>query len=292
MAASMNLTFTKAPSLILTSLSALWGYRWTFDPAKSFPMITARRNAIGPDLARLTKFAKICGIEISDKLPLIYPLTHVYPLVQMMLARKEAPLSLLKTLNTRMQIRQHRLIGVYETCDVHCRLAGHRTVEKGLEVDIACVLQISGQTVWECVITFYYRGQIDAPDKTFTPPVLETIPDAPETARWFLPSGIGYAFAKLSGDGNPIHYWSWYAKLSGFKRAFAQPLLVLAETLSLLEKKHPADRLCLNIAFKGPVYYKSQVILKSLESKGNDRFDIYCEGNPRPCICGYWQPEC
>jgi hypothetical protein len=148
--AAIDLIFTKTPSLLTVALSALRGYRFTLDPAKAFPVITARRDAIKPDAERLADFARICGLDIGDRLPLIYPLTFIYPLVQIMLARPEAPLSLLKTLNTRIQ---------YE----------------------------------------------------------------------------------------------------------------------------------LDIAFKGPVYYGNDVILKSRENAQGERFDIYSEANPRPGICGNLQ---
>jgi len=188
-----------------------------------------------------------------------------------------------------MQIIRHRPIGRHEACDVYCKLAGHRLVEKGLEVDIHSTVQISGEVAWECMITFYYRGKFGAPETTSQPPQLENIPDAPEIARWFLPTGIGLAFARLSGDGNPLHYWKFYAKLFGFSRDFAQPLLVLAGTLARLEEKHPQNNVKLDIAFKGPLYYGNDVILKSMENAHSERFDIYSEGNPRPCICGHLQ---
>ena len=78
-------------------------------------------------------------------------------------------MSLLKTLNSRMEIVQHRLIGPDEICDASCKLATHRVVEKGLEVDIACTLQIGGEMVWESTITFYYQGRFGPPDAAFHP---------------------------------------------------------------------------------------------------------------------------
>lgn len=249
-------------------------------------MIAARHSGIRPDAGRLADFARICVIDVGNNLPLVYPLTYMYPLVQRILAQKEAPLSLLKTLNSRMEIVQHRPIGLNEICDASCKLATHRVVEKGLEVDIACILQIGGETVWESTITFYYQGRFGTPDKAFVPPQWPAISDAPEIARWFLPEGIGLAFARLSGDGNPIHFWTFYAKLLGFSRDFAQPLLVLAKALACLSKKHPSGKLYLNIAFKGPAYYGKNVLLKSAYDGLTRRFDIYSEGNPRPSICG------
>jgi len=283
---SVDLIFTKTPSLFTVALSALRGYRSGFDPAKPFPVITARRHGIKPEVGRLANFARVCSCDTGERLPLIYPLTDIYPVIQVMLARPEAPLSLTKMLNTRMEIIQYRPIGTQETCDLSCVFAAHRLVEKGLEVDIHCSLRTSGEKAWESTITFYYRGRFGQPAAAFQPPHLDDIPDAPEIARWFLPEGIGFAFARLSGDGNPLHYWKFYAKRFGFSRDFAQPLLVVAETLSRLEAKHPSGKYRLSIAFKGPVYYGRDVILKSAENTHSERFDIYSEGNPRPCISG------
>lgn len=286
MPASINLTFHKKPSMLATVFRALLGRRSKFDPQKYLPVITASRNNIIPDRRQLARFNKICQIKNSDKLPLIYPLTYIYPLVQVMLARKEAPLSLFVVLNSRMQIIQRRHIGLDEKFDVYCELTHHRIVERGLEIDIKSSVKTAAETLWENTLTFYYRGKFGAPDLTFIPPQFEAIPDAPEIARWFLPGNIGYGFAGISGDGNPIHYLRPYAKLMGFKRDFAQPLLVLAGSLERLLQDNSEKSFCLDIAFKGPVYYENNVLLKSALAAGVKRFDIYEETNPRPCICG------
>ncbi len=310
---SVSLTFTQTPS-IWTMLGAIINsHSLAFHPQKPLLPITARRDGFKTSISRLNRFAKICGIEISDTLPLVYPMTFIYPMVQVLMARREMPLLLSKMLNTRTRMVQHRAIARNESLSAFCRLAGHRMVKKGVEIDVDCTIGVSGKTVWECRITFYYRGRFgeshsDSPfiaanvlndsnteikdgempssiDTGATPPVLESI-DAPEIARWPLPSKNKIAFARLSGDYNPLHYSHLYARFMGFERAFAQPLLVLAETLARLEDRHRAGRFTLDIAFKGPVYFGRNVILKSKEVSGSERFDLYSEGNPRPCICG------
>jgi hypothetical protein len=283
---SINLTFNKKPSMFATVFLALLGRRSKFDAQKYLPRITASQDGIVPDKQQLAKFNRVCQIKSSDKLPLIYPLTYIYPLVQVMLARKEAPLSLFAVLNSRMQIVQHRYIGLDEKFDVYCELTQHRIVEKGLEIDIKSTVKIGAETVWENTLTFYYRGKFGTPDSTFAPPQFDPIPGAPEVSRWFLPGNIGFSFASISGDGNPIHYLRPYARLMGFQRDFAQPLLVLAGSLERLLRDSDEKAFCLDIAFKGPIYYENNVILKSALVGGVKRFDIYEEGNPRPGICG------
>jgi hypothetical protein len=77
--------------------SALAGYSSNFDPAKPFTKITAKQEGIVPDQKQLAKFSRLCRLNIGNQLPLMYPLTFIYPIVQVMLARKEAPLALFNT---------------------------------------------------------------------------------------------------------------------------------------------------------------------------------------------------
>jgi acyl dehydratase len=283
-----ELIFRKQPSMITTALLALLNRNSKFDVAEPFPQITAHQNTVTIDRKKLSEFNRICGIKASNKLPVIYPFALIYPLLQRIFAQKDAPLSLFVVLNNRMQVLQHRAIGIEETLDITSSITGHRIREKGLEMDIASVVKSSGITAWENIQTFYYRGQFGAPDENYQPPHCEDIPipDAAETARWFLPAGIGHRFSKVCGDGNPIHYWKTYAHLLGFKRDFAQPLLVIGGALTHLLKSDEEGSVSLDISLKGPVYYENTVILKSTVLNGSKRFDILCGDNPLPSICG------
>ena len=269
-----------------TAFLAFLGRSSKFDAGKPFPRIAAKQNSVTIDRAQLLEFCSICGIESSEKLPVVFPFTLIYPLLQRILAHKAAPLSLFQVLNSRMQVLQYRRIGLDETLDLSCEIAGQRLREKGLEMDIASIVKSAGLPVWENTQTFYYRGRFGLPDKDYLPTQSKLMTDAPEIARWFLPGGTGYRFSKLSGDGNPLHYWPRYARLLGFKRDFAQPLLILGSSLKYL---CPADEemcITLDIALKAPVYYESNIILKSEQDNDIKRFDICLEGNPLPCICG------
>jgi hypothetical protein len=287
MGKSIDLFYKKSPSIKATAFLALLNRSSRFDAEAPFPQITTQQKAVTIDRRKLDEFNRICGIKMSNKLPAIYPFALIYPLLQRMLARKEAPMSLFVVLNNRMQALQHRAIGIDETLDIYCSIAGHRIREKGLEMDIASVIKSNGIAVWENIQTFYYRGKFGAQDENYQPPHCEEIPvpDADETARWFLHAGIGHRFSKVCGDGNPIHYWKTYARLLGFKRDFAQPLLVLGSAFTHLLKDE-GDRISLDISLKGPVYYENTVILKSKDINGTKRFDILCGDNPLPCICG------
>ena len=173
-----------------------------------------------------------------------------------------------------------------EILDIRCELVRYRIREKGLEIDISSVIEAAGEPVWENIQTYYYRGKFGAMDASYEPPEFEPIPEADVVAAWFLPAGMGLSFAAVSGDGNGIHYSKLYARMFGFERDFAQPLLVLAGSVERLLNAGYDNAVSLDVALKGPFYYESNITLKKVFINNATRFDIYCEENPRPCIEG------
>jgi len=167
-------------------------------------------------------------------------------------------------------------------CSSDLETGATRIVPKGFEMDVRSVVQANQETVWESVHTFYYRGNFGAAEPQ---PSELAAPQEPQLlGSWYLPNGVGFRFAGISGDSNGIHYSKWYARIMGFDRALAQPILVLTRSLSCLEL---ADRgsFQLDAFLKGPVYYKSNVYLRGTAGGGATRFDVYCEDNPRPSLC-------
>jgi hypothetical protein len=270
---SIDLYFKKRPSIIITAFVALLGRQTKFDAGKPFPRITATQDGVIVDKNHLAKFNSLCGIGNCDKLPVTYRFTLIYPLIQRILAQRAAPLSLFQVLNNHMQVLQHRWIDIDEMLDIFSEIAGHRVREKGLEMDILSTIKIAGVTVWENTQTFYYRGKFGGADPSYVPPQFDPLPAAFDIVKWFLPEGMGRRFAGVSGDGNPIHYFRAYARLLGFRRDFAQPLLVLGNSLNRLLDADK-DAVFFDVALKAPVYYESNIILKSAKLFDVQRFDI------------------
>ena len=168
--------------------------------------------------------------------------------------------------------------------DVSCRLDKRRLVEKGMELDLVSSLTTKGEIVWECVQTFYYRGRYGEADPGHRETDMAAIPEAAVLGEWFLPKGMGFRFAKICGDTNGIHYNATYARLLGFEKDFAQPMLVLSKALEYIPEKEKGNSL--EVCFKGPVYYDRQLEVRGMMTDDGFRFNLYAEGNARPCICG------
>ena len=234
MTEAIHLQYKKMPRLLFlkSPLYAFWGKSKYFNGKESIPPISAGINGIGIDRRHLSRFNKICEIENSE-ISMIYPITIVFPLFQRILSLKEAPLSMFNVLGKHLKIVQYRKIGIEEKFDILCEISNLRIVSKGLELDLSGVIKIAGEPVWTAMETFFYRGHFGEPDENIEEGAFESIPDAKIIAVWFLNSGNGFRFARISSDGNGIHYSKLYARLLGFKRDFAQPFLILGNSLTL-----------------------------------------------------------
>jgi hypothetical protein len=279
------LHFHRRPNALLSIALALYGISTDFKRSDRVPKIRAVWEDVKIDPDHLKDFGEICGLPSHGQfLYPLYPLALIYPLVLRVLGHRKAPLSVFRMLNTKLQVTSHRRIGVHEPLRVICETRALRIVPKGLELDLISAFQADHETVWESLQTFYYRGKFgEGHSSHFDEPELPPISEPKIVASWYLLDGIGLRFARISGDANGIHYSSLYARLYGFKRDFAQPLLILSKSLSCFSDFDPS-RFRLLALFKGPVYYESNVSIKGISSGEGIRFDIYCEDNPRPSL--------
>jgi len=284
----VHLQYKKKPLLFFlrAPFYAFWGRSKVFHGKESIPPITVKMDGLKVNKVHLSRFNKICNIKDRHEISLIYPITLVFPFFQRILSLKQAPLSLFNVLGKRLKINRYRQIDLDETLDIFCEISCIRIVSKGLEVDLSAIINVAGEIVWTATETFFYRGDFGKPDANVANAVFESIPDAKILARWFLSGGNGFRFARISGDGNGIHYSRLYARFFGFKRDFAQPFLILGNTINRLENNGNTNATFLDVAFKGQFYYEKDVTIKGMKMNGRSRFDIYSEGNDRPCMKG------
>ncbi len=288
MTEAIHLHYKKMPLLFFlkSPLYAFWGKSKDFNGKETIPPISATLTGMEINRKHLSRFNKICNIKNSNEISLIYPITLAFPFFQRILSLKQAPLSMFKVLGKYLEIIQYRKIGIDEKFDIFCEISGLRIVSKGLEIDLSAVIKIAGKTVWTATETFFYRGYFGEPDTNIEKAAFESIPDAGIITVWFLHSGNGFRFARISGDGNGIHYSKHYARLFGFERDFAQPFLILGNTIKHLINNDKNGTISLGVAFMGQFYYDRNVSIKSLEINGRNRFDIYSDGNDHPCMSG------
>ncbi|MCC6555657.1 MAG: hypothetical protein IT372_22065 [Polyangiaceae bacterium] len=286
MATENNITLLdRAPSLMPCYIRALFFPRTGFQRRREIPQLGVARRGLRVDERHLASYLEVCGGEPTGYLPFLYPLSLLFGYHISIFAHRDFPLSCLKLLALRNRVLQHRRITTGESFDIEAEVAGQRLVAKGVELDVHSALVIGGERAWESVGTYFIRGRFggteDPPGDGFQP--LESVE---HETHWEAPRSGGWDFAQLSGDFNGVHYSAQWARLLGFKRDFSHTPRVVSECLRRLPAGKDDAPLRLDVAFKGPVYYGSSLLMKGAHSGDGYRFDLYCGGAERPAIRG------
>jgi hypothetical protein len=260
----------------------------------AFPRIVERWKRLRIDTHHLRAFISMTGLPMSAGISLLhspaaallYPHVFGFPLHMALLTHRAFPLPIWGTLQIRNHMLLHRPFSERETLNLETRVAGQRILAKGIEVDLHSTLSVLDELVWEGLTTFYYRGQY-GPAQTASPLAKPLPGEWPETSRWCMPGGVGWGFAGLTGDYNGIHWQNWYARLLGFKASLNHPQLVIGQCLARLSM--PASS-CqrLDVWLKGPVYYNTDVRLRTVSRLGNHWFDLSMDEHELPSIVGRW----
>lgn len=286
----ITLQFRKKPSDVLTLWQAYRSRKSRFTSKDTIPEIHAVRERLRIDPAHLNSFNSICAIDATPGLHILYPYTMVYPYLMRILCRKEMPFSQFKILNTRNRIKMLRTIKPDEIFKIHCCNTGVRIAAKGIEFDYKAEIISGKEKVWKIVATYFYPVKSGAAEEKYILPKLEPLGNAYVINSWFLEAKSRYRFGRISGDTNGIHYWSSYARMFGFRRDFAQPIRIITKCVSSLSGGNADSPADLEFFLKGPVYYDSMLTMRNLKTENINRFDLYCEGNTRPCISGKLAP--
>lgn len=286
MNASLSVEFHSRPSALTFMLNALRPSRG-LGAAGGFPAIAVRWCQHRVDQRQLVDFLELTGLRADTYLPTIYPHVFGFRLQMVILTHPAFPIPIWSALQIRNHLLQHRPIPLKSALDLETRVAGQRILEKGAEVDLHTTVKLGTVLVWESLNTFYYRGRFG--EASAASP-LSRSPDIPAraVAGWRLPAGVGWRFARMTGDYNGIHRWHWYARLLGFRQAFFHPQMIVGQCMARLDAPAPEHAQRLDLWLKGPVYFNSDVSLRAATTEHGTEFALMLQGYERPAILGRW----
>lgn len=266
----------------------------------SVPSIAARWRGYRARDRDVADFCALAGVWPGDALSLLFPHAIGFRLALAILCHPRFPVPIWRVLFVRAHLLQHRPIPRGAVLDFDARIAGHRVLEKGLEVDVRTTVGFDvGDVSWESLDTFYARGSFGAPAAEASP-----LAEAPSVAsdnetRWRMPERGGRRFAELTGDYNPLHLWTRYARRAGFPAAFLHAQRALGYCITHPHAPTPDEPQRLDAWIKGPVPYGADVTLRARGEEGDVAFALTTAHDPRPAIVGHlyrteaggWLPE-
>ncbi len=278
-----------------------------FNAQVGLPKINASWQGVTADPQALKQYHQVLNLEQNQNLPLLYPHVLAGSMHMHMLTHKHFPIGLLGAVHLKNSIKQVRPIQSNEEMSIQCELGQWRITDKGLEFDFSTQVVIQSHLVWSETSTYFKRGRFtESPSSESsksksaegsqispTPVELDTIKDVKPLTHWLIPKNRGKAYAKISGDYNPIHISKILAKLFGLKRDIAHGFGILAQAIACEGIKHMSESqnpIILDTVFKGPLFLEEEAHVKTpstnvTQSKREQAFDIYCAENPKPSIC-------
>ncbi|RJF69252.1 acyl dehydratase [Rhodopseudomonas palustris] len=288
---SHHKTYLKAPSLPAMGLGALWpsaGWQGKLGfPTFSFIW---RDYRIGADLLReLQWLAGADDKATTDRLLLLAPHVTGFRLTLAMLMHPDWPLPIWQALQLRNRLIRSGDVRVAYPSDLIAQATAWRVHDKGIELGVHAQLLQGDDCSWESITTFYYRGRF-APPLTHGPlegaallsPTID--PALPPVAHWTVDGDRRLRFARLTGDGNPLHLLDAYARRTGFAAASAHPQRIAAQCLGHLTKTSAPRQL--DLWLKGPVYYNRAVTLRQTHSPEGEEFALWVDGDERAAMVG------
>jgi len=283
---AVQMIFSRKPNTFSLYLKGIIAKRRGLMPGEKIQEMKVEWKDFRIDPSHLNKVSALCGLHQSGTMPLIYPLTFLFPLHMIMIAHEKFPLLYLRMLHIRDHIRQNRPVGTGEVLHISCKIQGQRVMPKGLEFDIHSLVSSEDEPVWEGISTNFFPWSFGEPGQPSLLAGFDPLPDECDTVQWTMPRGSGLRFGLLIGDYNGIHYLAPYARMLGFKRDFSHAQRSMAECLRRLPSLNGNEPLCLDVSLKGPVYYSERVTLKYAGRNGGYRFDLLASGDDRPRIMG------
>lgn len=256
---------------------------WRKASAPQIPALSAHWEAYRVPSRDVDDFAQLCGLPAQrQRLPPLFIHATAFRLQMALLAHRSLPFPIWRTLQVRNQLFDWCPIAVGVTLDFECRLHAHRSLPKGLEVDLYTRVVVADTLVAESLNTFYVRGFAGAAVSDFSPPVAPAATQ--RVSGWRMPATGSWRFGQLTGDYNPVHMWSPYAQMMGFRRAFLHPLRVVGQCLARSGAHEMPGPRRLDVWMKGPVHHDAAVELRSSGTAQDITLVLLDADDPRPAV--------
>lgn len=248
------------------------------------PLIPGRPDELPDDRAErevevdsdhLAAYDKVCGFRFSDRLPATYPHVLAFPLSLALMTSRKFPFPLLGLVHVENRIEQRRPLTAADPLALTVWTENLRPHRRGRQFDVVAEARTDGELAWLGRSTYLRRGGGGEGGESADPP------EVPPGAVWKVPSDVGRRYAKVSGDGNPIHVNPLAARLFGFPRMIAHGMWMKARCLAAFEGRLP-DAFTVAVEFRRPLTIPGEAAFGS----AGGRFVLATPGDGKPHLIG------
>jgi acyl dehydratase len=301
----VSLTFRSTPSIVPSYARIVLVRKQAVVPdGVTLPRLEAVLTQYKLDRERVEAYRALCGGTPSDFLPVAYPHVLATPIQLALLSSKAFPVRMMGLVHLRNHIEQVRPVHIAETGRIRTWLDGRRDTDRGQEFDVQSQLEIDGRAVWSETCVFMARrlsrdtskpigGRISAGEGVPAPDAEAVQPEGPGSVRvtaMEAAKDIGWRYARVAGDFNPIHLADFGARLFGFNQAIAHGMWSMARCIAALDPGIFAAPSRVDVVFKRPVSIPAQVTLETWQSAAGSGFAMKGTGKGKTHLAGSVTP--
>ena len=104
----------------------------------------------------------------------------------------------------------------------------------------------------------------------------QPVEPAAAIGEWTLPRSAGRAYARISGDWNPIHLAGWTARLMGLREPIIHGMHSVGKTAARLEQSTDLRLAAISVRFRAPIPLGATVVLA--QGQEPESYALYCRG--------------
>jgi acyl dehydratase len=268
-AGTLHLNLVKLPSIWATYPRVLLTPRPTVTDVKDPPEITIAVRDVQIDGAAARRYASMCGFDPAAGLPVTFPHVLATPLHLKIFSQQAFALRPMGLIHLSNVIENPGVLEPGRRMDVTVSARNYRNTDAGLAFDMATDIRAEGQSLWRGTCVFMVRWP-DPPQRTGgRPPRPPKAPkDSVVLAELDVSPATAWAYARVSGDFNPIHLNDRAARFFGLRGAISHGMWSLARSLAQAPVPAIPSGARIEAQFLTPVQLPARVAIREWTAEG------------------------
>jgi acyl dehydratase len=230
-----------------------------------------------PGRAQLAEYRALIGS--SADMPLVFAQVPVMAMTMDLVSKWSFPVRAMGLVHQGAVVEVLDELPADGAWDLRAWGSGGRHVRSGLEFDVWGEVSVAGRVRWRSRAVYLSRSRAASGAEESAVPEVSGDGPWPDEVPLPVTEGTGRAFARVSGDINPIHLHELPARAFGFRRAIAHGWWTAGRTAALLDRDECVAGRTLEIAFRRPVELPSTPLLCSRRTEvGAVEFAVVAPG--------------
>jgi hypothetical protein len=229
---------------------------------KAFQPFGFTVDGVRVDPEHLEHYTHLTGGRLGGPMPLAYPFVVASPLHLCIVGDARFPFPALGLVHLEQRIErlgelEKRLPLVIDAFVQNAHF-GDTAATLGIETKVHQASRLVWSGTTRILARIAKRRSANVPKREAQAPA--ATPDEIESERWSLDAGLGFRYARVAGDLNPIHLHPLVSRPFGFERPIIHGMWTFARSLATLESgPGPATA---TIAFERPVHLPGEACLR------------------------------